>query len=170
MIAISDGALILVSVVVLGSGLIRWQGNVNDAMQASARPAVSAQVGQKNTVAANVANRPLANAESTSSAGQRNESVIASSVNNESTQKTVVEVKPDATATTDVADDITVAVSNSAATDGGLYGSYIVKSGDSLSTIARQYGTSVSALQAMNGIDGSLITIGQELRYPLPVN
>lgn len=51
-----------------------------------------------------------------------------------------------------------------------LYGVYIVKSGDYLSKIAQTYGTTVQALQEINGIDGTLINIGQELRYPFPAN
>ncbi|MDN7243137.1 LysM peptidoglycan-binding domain-containing protein [Planococcus sp. N028] len=41
---------------------------------------------------------------------------------------------------------------------------YIVKSGDTLSKIASQYKTSVSALQKLNGISGSTIYVGQKLK------
>ncbi|MGI2328625.1 LysM peptidoglycan-binding domain-containing protein [Planococcus sp. YIM B11945] len=41
---------------------------------------------------------------------------------------------------------------------------YIVKSGDTLSKIAKTYKTSVSALQKLNGISGSLIRVGQQLK------
>jgi LysM repeat protein len=41
---------------------------------------------------------------------------------------------------------------------------YIVKSGDTLSKIAKQYKTSVSALQKLNGISGSAIYVGQKLK------
>lgn len=43
---------------------------------------------------------------------------------------------------------------------------YIVKSGDSLSSIASRYGCSVSALRSENGISGSLIRDGQTLKIP----
>ena len=41
---------------------------------------------------------------------------------------------------------------------------HTVKSGDSLYAIARQYGTSVAAIQRLNGIRGSRIKPGQKLR------
>lgn len=41
---------------------------------------------------------------------------------------------------------------------------YIVKSGDTLSKISKQYKTSVSALQKLNGISGSTIYVGQKLK------
>ncbi|HAV65283.1 MAG TPA: hypothetical protein DCY13_23285 [Verrucomicrobiales bacterium] len=44
---------------------------------------------------------------------------------------------------------------------------YKVKSGDSLSKIARQYGVTIKALQQANGIRGSLIRVGQELVIPV---
>lgn len=46
------------------------------------------------------------------------------------------------------------------------YGSYTVKSGDYLSLLANRYNTTVSELQALNDIDGTVIHVGQELRYP----
>ncbi|MFK7889361.1 MAG: LysM peptidoglycan-binding domain-containing protein [Granulosicoccus sp.] len=51
-----------------------------------------------------------------------------------------------------------------------LFGTHIVKSGDTLSALSDRYGTTVPDLQSINGIDGSLITVGQQLRYPLPLN
>jgi len=41
---------------------------------------------------------------------------------------------------------------------------YVVKSGDTLSRVARQTGVPVSRLRDLNGIDGSIIKIGQKLR------
>ncbi|MCX6567297.1 MAG: transglycosylase SLT domain-containing protein [Candidatus Aminicenantes bacterium] len=46
------------------------------------------------------------------------------------------------------------------------YGMHKVKSGETLSTIARRYGTSVQNLQKMNNLRGSLIRTGQTLRIP----
>ncbi len=43
---------------------------------------------------------------------------------------------------------------------------YVVKSGDSLSRIGKQYGVSVSALQSQNGLSNSNIRIGQKLSIP----
>ncbi len=43
---------------------------------------------------------------------------------------------------------------------------YVVQSGDSLSRIAAKHGSSVSAIQAANGIAGSSIRVGQKLVIP----
>lgn len=43
---------------------------------------------------------------------------------------------------------------------------YVVKKGDSLSTIASRNGTSVSAIKSVNGISGTLIRPGQSLVIP----
>lgn len=43
-----------------------------------------------------------------------------------------------------------------------------VRAGDTLSGIARQYGTSVGELQRINGIEGSVIVPGQRLRLSAP--
>lgn len=51
-----------------------------------------------------------------------------------------------------------------------LFGSYIVVSGDYLSKIAQRYGTTVQTLQDVNNINGTLIAVGQEIRFPLPAN
>lgn len=40
---------------------------------------------------------------------------------------------------------------------------YVVKSGDTLSQIARDCGTSVKALKAANGLNGERLTVGQKL-------
>jgi LysM repeat protein len=43
---------------------------------------------------------------------------------------------------------------------------YVVVSGDSLAAIARRHGTTVADLRELNGIEGSVIRIGQRLRVP----
>jgi LysM repeat protein len=46
-------------------------------------------------------------------------------------------------------------------------GSYVVRSGDTLSTIARKLGTTVRALQSANGIhDADIVVIGRKLKVP----
>ncbi len=46
---------------------------------------------------------------------------------------------------------------------------YVVKSGDSLWTIAKKYGISVTELKNYNNLTSNLLTIGQQLRIPIPV-
>jgi LysM repeat protein len=43
---------------------------------------------------------------------------------------------------------------------------YIVKEGDTLNLIAQQFGTTVAAIQAANGLTGTEIDVGQELIIP----
>ncbi len=43
---------------------------------------------------------------------------------------------------------------------------YVVKPGDSLSKIARQFGVKVADVRAANGLSGDLIRIGQKLKIP----
>ena len=44
--------------------------------------------------------------------------------------------------------------------------SYIVKSGDTLYSIAKQYNTSVSDLKQINGLTSDILSIGQVLKIP----
>lgn len=44
--------------------------------------------------------------------------------------------------------------------------SHVVVAGDSLSSIARRHGTSLSTLRELNDLDGSMIRVGQVLRVP----
>lgn len=183
MIAVSDAVLILVSTAVLGSGLYRWQNNIDNANLANSRPVATIPASAPNSVTASNAGQSSntnsqissANGTSTSTSAQVNASPIdapvnASPTNIERTVENVVVVSPAPTATIDVSDDNATTASNNAIADVPPYGSYIVQSGDSLSLIAEQYGTTVSTLQEINGINGSLINVGQELRYPLPLN
>jgi|GEM_PF-2397899 len=45
---------------------------------------------------------------------------------------------------------------------------YVVKAGDNLTRIARQFGTTVAALRSANGISGDTIFVGQTLHVPTP--
>jgi membrane-bound lytic murein transglycosylase D len=47
------------------------------------------------------------------------------------------------------------------------YGTYMVRSGDTLSGIARKYGTSVQTLQRINNLRGTMIYQGQVLKIPV---
>lgn len=46
--------------------------------------------------------------------------------------------------------------------------SYVVKAGDNLTRIARQFGTTVAALRSANGLTGDTIFVGQTLSVPAP--
>jgi len=74
------------------------------------------------------------------------------------------------TTSINVANDANTQSDNDAFVDLPGYGRYIVVSGDSLSAIALRFGTTVADLQRINGIEGSLINVGQELRYPPRAN
>lgn len=46
------------------------------------------------------------------------------------------------------------------------YQTYTVKSGDSLYSIARQYNTTVSDIQALNNLKSTALSVGQKLIIP----
>jgi hypothetical protein len=48
----------------------------------------------------------------------------------------------------------------------GKGGSYTIKSGDSLSAIARRNGTTVAKIKAANGLSGDMIRAGKTLKIP----
>ncbi len=48
----------------------------------------------------------------------------------------------------------------------GASANYTVRSGDTLSLIARRFRTTVSRLRALNGLKGSIIRVGQTLKVP----
>ncbi len=48
----------------------------------------------------------------------------------------------------------------------GSFGSYQIKSGDSLSSIASRHGTTVAKLKAANGLSSNLIRAGKTLKIP----
>jgi LysM repeat protein len=43
---------------------------------------------------------------------------------------------------------------------------YVIKSGDSLTRIAKVHGTTVKALKAANGLEGDRIVVGARLKIP----
>lgn len=50
--------------------------------------------------------------------------------------------------------------------DSASRATYVVVAGDSLAAIARRHGTTVAQLRELNGIEGSIIRVGQRLRVP----
>jgi LysM repeat protein len=60
----------------------------------------------------------------------------------------------------------------SAATDTGMGGgeiTYVVKSGDTLTKIAKAHGTTVKAIEAASGLSTTQIKVGQKLKIPAPM-
>jgi LysM repeat protein len=53
-----------------------------------------------------------------------------------------------------------------AATASHLQTLYVIKSGDTLTRIARAHGTTVKALRAANGLEGDRIVVGAKLKIP----
>lgn len=60
---------------------------------------------------------------------------------------------------------ITSATGSASAGDAGTKG-YIVKSGDTLSGIAKRHGTTISAIRSANNLRSDIVRVGQELRIP----
>jgi len=60
----------------------------------------------------------------------------------------------------------TLNISTSTSTTTSTTGTYLVKSGDSLSVIAKKYGTTVTNLKQLNGLKSDTIYVGQNLKVP----
>lgn len=145
MICLSDSVLIVASTALLITGMVRWQGNLEQSTQAFSQPSI---------------NQPPSNAQAAGGSGQSQGA---------QSQRVVVVENPETTSI-NVANDANTQSDNDAFVDLPGYGRYIVVSGDSLSAIALRFGTTVADLQRINGIEGSLINVGQELRYPPRAN
>lgn len=187
MIAKSDLIILVVSAGALAVGVYRWQQNLTQPPLATTnvRVIVGEPAGTAPDGTAPVAARPPSGATSpaadeasappvvrrlpadeTGTAGSNvardpGESTVSVTPGNAATAGT--ETPPAGPA---------VETTASTAGEGGeaLYGVYLVSSGDYLGLIAERFGTSVSTLRSINGIEGSMIRIGQEIRYPLPAN
>jgi LysM repeat protein len=174
MIAMSDAVILLVSASILGSGIYRWQANMdhtalvtaNNASQSSTTVQATAPTATQVTQDQVVVNQ---------SGDVRLDNTVVMN-----TQGGLVMGKP-ANSTTPInpqnpgvdenqGDAVAVSSSASSSVDEPLYGLHVVVSGDTLSVLSQRFGTTVANLQSINGISGSLINVGQELRYPLPAN
>lgn len=162
MIAKSDLFILLVSASLLASGIYRWQSNLS---QPSAREqqATHQQAGPASAVsAAKVITRSGAASQTAISSVTSVQTSTPVTVNAPPAVSHVVINKP--------GDSTTSSGSNTSDAGTAPLGSYIVVSGDYLSKIAQRYDTTVQTLQEINNINGTLIEIGQEIRYPLPAN
>ena len=163
MVAVSDAVLVLVSATVLGAGLLHWQNNVDKAISASQRPVNSAQINQQPLPASVPAEQNILVA-------QREP---ITSANTFAAEQANFETSVDQTNAANAglsSQSVSASATTNPAINASSYGDYVVQSGDSLSLIAEQYNTSVSLLQQINSLDGTVIQIGQTLQYPLPAN
>lgn len=176
MIARSDLFILVVSASLLAAGILRWQNNMS-----SMTLATGTAQGNPNSLAVNAAQNKRAPAVMGSTTGDNRAVTNVAASPAASGQN----LQPQATDSRVVAAPSPTAQENSAAVSTAtapsspentgqanepLYGVYVVQSGDFLGRIAQNYGTSVATLQQINGIEGSLIEIGQQIKYPLPAN
>lgn len=180
MIAMSDAIILLVSASLLGSGVYRWQSSLE---QNQATTPIAGQILPANAQPEQVQNR-VANAESpalndeTSIQSQSQGRFIGKPTaapltpSDQSGAQIAGQAEPLTTPGSNLAGESSQAPATAApqVAEAALYGIHVVRSGDTLSMLSERYGTTVSALQSINSINGTLINVGQELRYPLPAN
>ena len=169
MIARSDLFILVVSASLLAVGIVRWQQNMSNITLASS----TAQSSQNSPAVNATTTQPTIGQSATAAAG-------TNTLTRSATQADTVQPQFGQTATDTTTGPSGAAQSNvgiAASTNGianqanePLYGIYVVQSGDFLGRIATTYGTSVNTLREINNISGSLIEIGQEIKYPLPAN
>lgn len=173
MIAKSDLFILIVSASLLAAGIYRWQHNLtllaaqtsvkNTAKNNRTRPPVNATlIGAQSVTAAanNQASPPRVTATVTTST----QPAAISTQADLNPPRNSVSGNPLQNTGTIVATTVLPQPS------GPLYGVYIVKQGDYLGKIALTYGTTVSTLLGINELPGTVIEIGQVIRYPLPAN
>lgn len=168
MIAMSDAVILLLSATILGSGIYRWQANLDHTAVVTANNGKLSGTTVQPTAQAGPQVRQDVVIQSGD--GRLESTVVMQS------QGGVVMGKPANSVTTidpqnpDIDVNAGDAVPVSSSVDEPLYGLHVVVSGDTLSVLSQRFGTTVANLQSINGISGSLINVGQEIRYPLPAN
>jgi len=158
-IAKSDLFILVLSASLLAVGIARWQSNVSKMEQVHAQQTLNAPAASSRS-----------NGPAVSALGENN-NAIRTTV----TTVTGIQTSSSASAPVSVDTPVNATQSSQAAVPvtqlaEPLYGTYTVVAGDYLSKIAVQYGTTVQTLQDINNIQGTLIDVGQQLRYPLPAN
>lgn len=157
----SDLFILVVSASLLAVGIYRWQDNIS-LMSANAQQGQVQRVVPKSNAAV------LSAISSSSAITQTTISAVTSLQT--STPVTISSPTPVSSIVVSSDSTATSVILNNTENNRPLYGSYIVVSGDYLSRIAQQYGTTVQTLQDINNIDGTLIEVGQKLQFPLPAN
>jgi len=161
-IAKSDLFILVVSASLLGAGIYRWQNNIS-LMASNGQKAPSGQriSPTENTVVSAINNNVTRTTVTTVTGVQTSSSIAGGQ--SEVSRVTGTSVTNGASQSDQAFTD----AANIAQPEQALYGSYTVVSGDYLSKIAQQYNTTVKELQDINNINGTLIDIGQVIRYPL---
>ncbi len=150
MIAKSDLIILVLSASALAVGVYRWQLNTQ-AAGIAALPAPASVASSTHRPATTV----LGSTDNTNG-------TAASGFN----QPDVIEVQASAVGEPIVVED-TGPIDEAPQS---LYGTYRVRSGDYLGLIAQRFGTDVATLRELNGINGSIIQVGQQIRYPQVAN
>ena len=174
MIAKSDLFILVVSASLLAVGIYRWQNNLS-VMAANAAKQTQQAITTSNTTAVGaVSNAPAAapTTISTVSSVQTSAATVQTNVSNVQAPVLVNTPQTTSNVVVNAAGELTTnaAVTNIVENNRPLFGSHIAISGDYLSKIAQQYGTTVQTLQQINNLNGTLIEVGQEIKYPLPAN
>ena len=174
----SDLVILLVSATLLGVGIIRWQNNlspvpalatqgISPGAQTNPAPQVPGAVPTAAQSTINDNSRSLTGSAAGSgtqiATGTLENSVVGNVAATTSTQNSPAGESQSSNQTPTVA-------ATSGTQSESLYGTYVVRPGDSLSQIAINYGTTVDTLRSINNISGSLINVNQEILYPLPAN
>ena len=174
MIAKSDLFILVVSASLLAVGIYRWQSNLS-LMAANTQQTQQAVTTSNTTAASAVSNAPAAAPTTISTVSSvQTSAAVQTNVSNVQATAPIVVTAPQTTSNVVVnaAGELTTnsVVTNIVEDNRPLFGSHITISGDYLSKIAQQYGTSVQTLQDINNLNGTLIEVGQEIKYPLPAN
>lgn len=145
----SDWVILVLSASLLAAGLYNWHLNLEHARGARLSAAPSASATSPQDASARVLDN-----DGTSGAASALVTPLPSAL---------VEVPANA-----LGEPVTIAEAP-AGTSQSL-GSYRVVYGDYLGLIAQRFNTDIATLRELNGISGSVIQVGQEIRYPLPAN
>ncbi len=150
MIARSDLVILVISASALAIGVYRWHANTQPALPlAQQSPALAVTA----AVATPVAYRSVSDRSDLSAATLE-----------------IVEVPASAQGQPVVGESILGFEATTSIESQSVYGTYEVRWGDYLYSIARKFGTDVNTLREINGISGSNILEGQKILYPLPAN
>ncbi len=171
MIAVSDAVLVLVSATALVAGLYRWQNNLESVPERAPTTQSSSSASSSASGTPNSTNNPSASQNSNTNTSAVNSNQGTTEPNNPVTTELGTQPSEDPSPVVNLQSEQTRSIdANQAIGDAPALASYTIVSGDNLVRLAIRFGTSVRVLQEINGIQGSLIQVGQQIRYPLPAN